>query len=165
VREFHRALTELQHTHGRRRTELSRQLREVEADIVKIVDLLVKGTPSRALTKRLSDLESKRDATEADIAEAAPPPIKIHSDAAQIYRAKISNLKAALREADEDNRNEAYRVIRELVQKIIIRTAGPYKTIEIDIYGCLGDLLGTPPPNSMGVLVAGVGFEPTTFRL
>lgn len=53
VREFHRAFSELQSTASLRHAELSEQLREVEADIVKIVDLLVEETHSRALRERL----------------------------------------------------------------------------------------------------------------
>jgi hypothetical protein len=39
--------------------------------------------------------------------------------------------------------------------------------VEIDIYGRIQSLFpqNKTEPESMGVLVAGVGFEPTTFRL
>ncbi len=48
---------------------------------------------------------------------------------------------------------------------------GPYKGFGIELHGQLAALLDASQrgtmrePESMGALVAGVGFEPTTFRL
>jgi len=53
----------------------------------------------------------------------------------------------------------------------IIHPRGPYKPVEIEIYGQLAALLriseraAADPLESRGVLVAGIGFEPMTFRL
>ena len=69
--------------------------------------------------------------------------------------------------ADPENRTMAYEAIRELIDEVVIRPHGPYKPVEIDIYGRIQSLFpkNETNPESMGVLVAGVGFEPTTFRL
>ena len=74
--------------------------------------------------------------------------------------------------ADDENRADAFRAIRELVEKVLIIPKGaPYKGYDIEIHGQLAALLeasqrGTMrEPQSMVALVAGVGFEPTTFRL
>jgi site-specific DNA recombinase len=79
----------------------------------------------------------------------------------------VKDLKAALYAADEENRTMAYEAIRELLEVVAIRPSGPYKPVEIDIYGCIQSLFSQNKTGrqSMGVLVAGVGFEPTTFRL
>jgi hypothetical protein len=95
----------------------------------------------------------------------------LHPNVGDVYRRKVRDLKAALTEADDNNRAEAYRAIRELVEKVVNRPSGPYRPVEIEIHGQLATLLrasneGTlGERESMGVLVAGVGFEPTTFRL
>jgi site-specific DNA recombinase len=167
VQEFHRAVADLRDTSQDRRTELSKRLGEVEKAINAIVDAIAERQSSRALTQRLADLERERDAIEATIKEAAPPPIALRPDAIRSYREKVKDLKAALNAADEENRTMAYEAIRELIDQVVIRPDGAYKPVEIDIYGRIQSL---SPKNetgleSMGVVVAGVGFEPTTFRL
>jgi site-specific DNA recombinase len=172
VREFHRALRELNDGKARRRSDLGRRLASAEADIKRTVDLLVKGYPIRALKERLAELEAERTAVEADLAALAPPPTEFHPNVAENYRRKVADLKAALLTADEANRADAFRVIRELVERIVIRPRGPYRPVDIEIHGRLAALLQASTgaldctaPESRGVMVAGVGFEPTTFRL
>jgi site-specific DNA recombinase len=167
VQEFHRALAELRDTAHDRRAELSKRLNEIEKAINAIVDVIAEGQSSRALTERLADLERDRDLVEAAICEAVSPPIALHPDAAESYRERVKDLKAALNAADEENRTMAYEAIRELLEVVVIRPEGPYKPVEIDIYGRIQSLLpqNKTEPESVGVLVAGVGFEPTTFRL
>jgi site-specific DNA recombinase len=163
VREFHRAWRELRDTTGIRRRELTRKLAETEARIKKTVEALIDGIPSRALKERLAELERERDVAELAIAELSPPPLEIHPNAAESYRQKVQNLKAAIDKAD------AMRGIRELVEKIVIRPTAPYKAVHIEIHGTFAALgqnaEGTCAQKSMGVVVAGVGFEPTTLSL
>src|SRR5215208_4155406 len=119
-----------------------------------------------------AELEAERTVIEADLAIVTPPPIELHPNVAESYRRKVADLKAALLAADEANRADAFRVIRELVERIVIHPTGPYRPVDIEIHGRLaallhasaGAALGTPL-ESRGVMVAGVGFEPTTFRL
>ena len=167
VQEFHRALAKLRDTAHDRRVELSKRLDEIEKSINAIVDVIADGQSSRALTKRLAELERERDLIEAGVGKAVSPPIALHPDAAKSYREKVKDLKAALNAADDENRTMAYKAIRELLEVVVIRPNGPYKPVEIDIYGRIQSLFpqNKTDPESMGVLVAGVGFEPTTFRL
>jgi site-specific DNA recombinase len=87
------------------------------------------------------------------------------------YRDKVKNLKKALADPDEDSRLAAHKAIREIVEKVVIHPRGAYKPVEIEIYGQLVALLrifeevSAPPAQCRGVLVAGIGFEPMTFRL
>jgi site-specific DNA recombinase len=166
-RSFTAPWLELRDTAHDRRAELSKRLNKIEKAINAIVDVIAEGQSSRALTERLADLERDRDLVEAAICEAVSPPIALHPDAAESYRERVKDLKAALNAADEENRTMAYEAIRELLEVVVIRPEGPYKPVEIDIYGRIQSLLpqNKTGPESMGVLVAGVGFEPTTFRL
>jgi hypothetical protein len=76
--------------------KLSKRLHEIKQSIQTIVDLVVKGKPSRALMERLAELETERDATEVAMAEAeiAALPITFKPDAADNFRAKAKDLKA-----------------------------------------------------------------------
>jgi site-specific DNA recombinase len=135
------------------------------------VDALLGDNPSRALRDRLTALETERDEIEAAIADVAPPVVEFHPNAANAYRDKVRDLKRALAGSDEDSRAEAHEAIREIVEKVVIHPRGPYKPVEIEIYGEIAALLriseraAADTLESRGVLVAGIGFEPMTFRL
>jgi hypothetical protein len=64
--------------------------------------------------------------------------------------------------ADEANRAEAFLIIRDLVDRIVVRPTGPYRPVEIEIHGTLAGLLeasasaaACSSPESRGVMVAG----------
>lgn len=161
VQEFYHALAELRGATENQCKKLSKRLHEIEQSIQIIVDLVVRGKSSRALMERLAELETERDATEVAMAEAEiAAPITLKPDAADNYRAKVRDLKAALAAADAENRAIAYAAIRELIDKVVIRPNGPSKRTEIDIYGRIQSLFAKNEADtrSKGVLVAGVGF-------
>ena len=85
-----------------------------------------------------------------------------------VYRQKVINLAEALN--DERSRLEASEHIRELIEEI--RLVPENGKLRLELYGGLAALInlayGHPRSKRTGVLVtlvAGVGFEPTTFRL
>ncbi len=92
------------------------------------------------------------------------------------YRAQIADLRAALTEAGRHM--QAAEIVRKLVDRIelspVVRSGR--KTLSVSLYGRLAGILAMAtktkaPLDESGVpvqvtkLVAGVGFEPTTFRL
>jgi hypothetical protein len=120
VQEFYHALAELRGATENQCKKLSKRLHEIEQSIQIIVDLVVRGKSSRALMERLAELETERDATEVAMAEAEiAAPITLKPDAADNYRAKVRDLKAALAAADAENRAIAYAAIRELIDKVV----------------------------------------------
>lgn len=170
VREYHRVMRELHSKTANRRRDLDKRLGNINGAIERAVDALLAGTPSRALQDRLTKLEAERDEIEVMIAAVAPPVVEFHPKAGDAYRDKVRDLKKALAEADEDNRAAANDCIRQIVEKVVIHPSGPYKPVRIEIHGQLAALLriserATEPLESRGVMVAGIGFEPMTFRL
>ncbi len=170
VREYQRMSRELNSSTAHRRRDLEKRLGNINGAISKAVDALLGEAPSRALRDRLTSLEAQRDEIEAAIAEVIPPAVEFHPNAANAYRDQIRNLKKALAESDEDSRLAAHEAIREIVEKVVLHPQGRYKPVRIDIYGQLAALLriserAAEPLESRGALVAGIGFEPMTFRL
>ncbi len=103
----------------------------------------------------------------------APAPL-IHPNLAEVYRQKVAALDEALR--DPAARDEAFDTIRSLIE--VIRLVPEDGDLRIEIKGELGGILAlceaaeTRKPGRDGraraeqiKMVAGVGFEPTTFRL
>jgi site-specific DNA recombinase len=105
---------------------------------------------------------------------ASAPPIRLHPNLAQVYRRKVEQLQQALN--DPEIRDEAIEVLRSLLESVVIAPADG--GLEIEIVGEIahmieigmedgkrkGPVLNESTGRSVKV-VAGVGFEPTTFRL
>ena len=93
----------------------------------------------------------------------------MHPNVAEIYKKKIENLRDALDR--DDARSDASEVMRGLIEEI--RLVPMHDQLEIYLVGNLAAILDlcakkNPSSTRAGVqltLVAGVGFEPTTFRL
>jgi site-specific DNA recombinase len=104
---------------------------------------------------------------------AAEPPklMQIHPNAAEAYRRKIANLKAALADMGPERQTNAMDILRELVERIVIRHGAAYAPLDIEVRGRFAGLLAAKDPaaasatGSREVVVAGAGFEPATFRL
>ena len=96
--------------------------------------------------------------------------VDFHPNYADLYQCKVSELGKLLR--SEDTREEAMTAIRSLVDRIEVRAGTKRGETEVTLIGALAGILalGTnknaaPEGGGTFLLVAGVGFEPTTFRL
>ncbi|WP_439400337.1 recombinase family protein (plasmid) [Bradyrhizobium sp. PMVTL-01] len=160
------------------RTRMERRLGEIEREIKRIVDFIVKGMASDALIPRMNELEADRKALARRLEETneADKVIALHPKAIDRYKRAVMEL------ADELKRGTPteFAPLRELVTAIIVH-ASPSRaggagtkanveddrTVRIDIKGRLAALCGNPAlfPNmamSGGSLVAGEGLEPPT---
>ena len=149
----------------RRRSDLSKRLARIKRETRRAVDAILENPRSQLLQERLAELEREQEETEAALAGIEPPPvIEFHPSAADSYRKKVRDLRAALAECGEDDKAEATAAIRELVDKVTITPTGPYGPVDLTIHGRLATLLeasrnGTVKrPESMGAMVAGVRF-------
>ena len=97
-----------------------------------------------------------------------PSPVRLHPQLSEIYRRKVEALSETL--ADPDIRQTALEIIRGLISTVTIHEVED--GVRIDLKGAITALIGLAQPGAEAVLnggsvkvVAGVGFEPTTFRL
>ncbi len=127
VREYHRAWIALRDSATSRRTQIQKELRDVEADTKTTIKMLM-ATKSQALLTHLDSLEKRQEALEAELADVAPPLIELHPNVGDVYRKKVRDLKAYLAAADDDNRTDAYQAIRELIEKVVIIPKGGVPT-------------------------------------
>jgi site-specific DNA recombinase len=119
------------------------------------------GDP-RELGKRLRELERRRrDLDDANPRPAAEP-VTLHPQAARRYLEKVEAIHAALSEGAKLG-SEAAGYFRELAMEIRVTPKGRGEPPAIDIVGDLASFL--QPEGTSIKVVAGVGFEPTTFRL
>ena len=97
----------------------------------------------------------------------------IHPNLAALYRTKVARLEEEL--ADPEVAAEAKSVLRSLIKMIKITPGAKRGDAELELHGDLAAILtagqskknigGTQASRIQVSVVAGVGFEPTTFRL
>ncbi len=103
-----------------------------------------------------------------------PPALRLHPSLSDLYRSKIRNLSSALQ--DPDLKMEATEALRGLISEIRMMPHenapnGHHIELAGELAGilALGEAETTKPAQFARVksvtMVAGVGFEPTTFRL
>jgi site-specific DNA recombinase len=164
------------------REQTQRGLGQIEKKIAGVVQAIVDGMYHPSMKAKMEELEARKVALTAALAESPEPPaLRLHPALSDLYRAKIANLASAL--SDASVKREATGALRGLVSEIRMipdpSAAGGHR---MDLIGELASILAlaegreaqtTKPPRAARVfvgfgsvsMVAGVGFEPTTFRL
>jgi site-specific DNA recombinase len=98
--------------------------------------------------------------------------LRLHPNMAGYYRAQIADLRTAL--SDPGRNNQAAETVHRIELTLVTRNGK--KTPTVSLYGRLAGILArvtkasapldeSDAPARVTNLVAGVGFEPTTFRL
>jgi site-specific DNA recombinase len=174
--EYARAMNRLHAKHNAQRTANKDALSKVERDLARLVQALLDGVPASAVREKMAELEARRDALRSRLVASEDTGIRLHPNMADYYRTQIADLRAAL---TEDGRHrQAAEIVRKLVDRIelnpVVRNGR--KTLSVSLYGRLAGILAiatkakapldeSGAPIRVTKLVAGVGFEPTTFRL
>jgi site-specific DNA recombinase len=154
---------------GAARGELARLLKQRENIIQAIKD----GVPAGEVKDDLARVAGRREELEALLAGAMEEPVLVHPNMAAHYHRQVANLAQVLNR--EENRDEAADILRSLVDRIEL-TPNRQGKLQIDLYGDLAGILSlagkrdrplnqSDPSVQQVKVVAGVGFEPTTFRL
>ena len=148
------------------------ELQRVEGQIGKIIQAVMDGFYSPSMKERMPLLEARKAELIRELEHAKEPPALLHPNMAHEYRKRIDGLFEALE--DEQTRLEASDGIRSLVGRIVVSPGadgGADLWLEGDLAGILTLAAGRKTPADpedervLTSMVAGVGFEPTTFRL
>ena len=174
--EYARAMNRLHAEHNAQRATDKDALTRAERDLARLVQALLDGVPASAVREKMAELEARRDALRNRLAAGEDTGIHLHPNMAGYYRAQIADLRTALTESGRHT--EAAEIVRKLIDRIelkpVIRQGR--NTLSVSLYGRLAGILAmatkakAPLDESDAAmkvtkLVAGVGFEPTTFRL
>ena len=144
---------------------IDRELAGIKARIERLLDMVETGVVDpREGAERLNRLAVKRDELTALKDASAPSDVvAIHPHAAQRYRKIVTELRLALAAGDQEIA-AAISGIRNLIDKIVIEPAPKGVPCPIKLVGDLATLMDGNEATATQ-MVAGVGFEPTTFRL
>ncbi|MGJ5181779.1 recombinase family protein [Bradyrhizobium oligotrophicum] len=156
------------------------ELAKVEKQIQGIVEAVKDGLFQRSMIAAMDTLEARKDELTALLAEAPADIPDMLPSASQLYAKKVAHLTEALNHPED--RAEAAQALRGLIDRIVLRPGDKRGQINATLYGELGTVFSwtvaqrdkgaktkTPAAESAaGVsvsVVAGIGFEPMTFRL
>ena len=122
---------------------------------------------------QLRRLETRKREIDADLrSQQDGADVAIHPNLPELYRKKVVELQLALQH--EVTRPQVFETIRSLVDRIEVQPGRARGHCEVTIVGALAQILAfaqqkTTAASTRGggtsLMVAGVGFEPTTFRL
>jgi site-specific DNA recombinase len=154
-------------------TSREAELKKVKASIERLVDALENGTPAEAVNERLKVLEARRIVLVTELASSVSPAPRLHPNLAEVYRQKVAALAEAL---TQDDTSQAREMVRGLVEAIVL--VPEEGRLRVQVRGELAAILSlSSAPNTKGAdisagalseqvkMVAGIGFEPMTFRL
>ena len=190
IRVFAEELADAERDAGSKRGTLERSLAETERGLQGLVRAIEGGGAwSNTVNARLTELEGRKAAIVADLdALATPAPARLHPNAALVYAEAVAGLEASLNAPGI--RAEASGVLRGLIERVTLTPdAASPDGLAAALHGDLAQILslampatarshganildlrvkrqtGTFVPESQLSVVAGIGFEPMTFRL
>ena len=179
IREFHAEVNkhrrDMEQAHEAKRREYDDVARRVDG----LYEAIADGLRTPGLKGKLEKLEARMAELETEIAQNPPPTPQLHPNLAEIYHRKVAHLHEALN--GPDTRTEAGEILRTLIEVINVQPLDD--GFEIELVGEIANMVklaNAPATNrktapegaadlnayrSSVKVVAGVGFEPTTFRL
>ena len=175
VTEYQREWNRLQNAVKSDRVAVEGELKAIRSSIAKIVQAISEGMLHKSMKAKLDELEAREVEMVAKLVSLADEePILLHPSLAKVYEAKIHDLADSLN--DETAKPHAVELLRGLLVEVRLHpnemALGGH---DIELYGELASILALagsrndePHRFKGGVsvtMVAGVGFEPTTFRL
>ncbi|WP_405110149.1 recombinase family protein [Phaeobacter sp. BS52] len=153
----------------RRHDERIRETEKTHANLMRAVE---GGAFSEALIERLNVVDTELKALQAEREALVPTPIDLPEDLPALYRTYVADLASTL--SDEVVAGSAADELHTLIDTVAVSWNEQKEHHELEIQGKLLELLSFTDSKKAATLsgaacslklVAGVGFEPTTFRL
>ncbi|ADJ24827.1 Resolvase domain protein [Hyphomicrobium denitrificans ATCC 51888] len=149
----------------RTKRDVQRDLAAVERKIAGVIAMVEAGGDPRTLAARLNEFVAEKDALEQRLPSKAADVIALHPNAAKFYADTVAQIHEALAKGDAAGL-KAVALVRELVNEVVAIPTPGRDPMKLELVGNLAALLMEPSANQSPIsMVAGAGFEPTTFRL
>jgi site-specific DNA recombinase len=159
------------------RDAVARDLAAVERKLAGLIDAIAEGMRGAGLQAKMDALESRKAELVAKLGAPASATPRLHPNLSEVYRAKVERLGEALK-AGADTQ-AALDAARSLIERVVLTPLKGGKGFEIELVGEIAAMvaLGAGMPQATrsasgpGLfersikVVAGIGFEPMTFRL
>lgn len=156
------------------------ELIKVEKQIQGIIEAIKEGMFQPSMKAAMDGLEGRKAELVNLLSESPSDVPDILPSTSKIYAKKVGRLTEALNQPED--RTEATEALRNLIERIVLEPGPNRGEMNATLYGELGTILSwmtrqdrekstktnTPAAPAAGVsvsVVAGIGFEPMTFRL
>jgi site-specific DNA recombinase len=170
--DYAAALREASKGSGAEKEMLERRLKKLEKQIGNATAAVMGGLNSPALLAELGKAEEQKAEVTERLARMDLPSLELPDNLDRLYADLVRDLEATL--ANPDLILRAIDVMKDLVDEVVVEER-PEGGHTLDVKGNLARMLRASAPShdwqgfdlsrsSLG-MVAGVGFEPTTFRL
>ena len=174
VTEFKAELARLRKQRGAHERHVQKDLNKVNTAIKRCLTFITEGDGDPGLVRNeLRDLEARKRGLELNLASTHDEQaVEPHPNMADLYAKKVSELQTLL--IDETTRAQAMDIIRSMIDHIEIHPGTERNNPEVILVGALAQILAFAQQKTTAaskgsdgrvLMVAGVGFEPTTFRL
>ena len=171
IAEFHAEMNRLMRQQDAENVRREQELESVDRQLRNIMDAIKAGMFQPSMKVEVDTLEARKLTLDTAIAGTPPPQPRLHPNLAELYRQKVAALREALN--GDDGRHEAAEILRSLIDEV--RLLPDEGKLAILLRGHLAEILSlgnqskNPRRNDaagvQATLVAGIGFEPMTFRL
>ena len=128
------------------RDRAARELAQVERKLAGLIDAIANGLRAPSLQQMLDDLERRRAELAHRLATAPAPLPRLHPNLAEVYRRKVTELGAALR--DPHSGAEALAILRGLIDRVSLTPAADHFAIELE--GALAGMLALAQGGNTG---------------
>ena len=118
---------------------IRRELADTAKAIAEIVRVIEQGGWHRALSDRLTELETRHDTLNARLSEAPQDAPVLHQGIAETFRRKVERLTEAL--SHPDDTIEATDVLREVIDRVVIQPGSTRKGLKVTLQGDLQTIL------------------------
>ncbi len=172
--ELNREVSRLTRSQGDDNASARARLKVLETEINNLAENLLHGVVSLTLSDMLANREAERRRLQGQLAQqcAAPAKVLAHPVLFKRFEEKLGTLREALNQPEL--RGEAAELLRQLIDSVTVNVDDHGRsTLDIEAQGraLIDFATNTDAPHRYSgegrsvAVVAGVGFEPTTFRL
>ena len=158
--------------HRTRVVEIDNEDRALSVKLDNLLASIEAGDDTRSIIKRIKSLERRQDELTKARSALTANHIKLPHNLPSLYRTYVDELAKTL--SSEEVVGRAGMEIRQLIEKLTVKYDDATDEHSIEVFGDITAMFrGANPSDSDSYqqsessikLVAGVGFEPTTFRL
>ncbi len=151
---------------------LQHDVERVNRQIKRLVDVILDGADAQAINAKLKELEAEKSRLALALEASPQEEPLLHPHLATIYRARVDALETL--SVTLTRAGAAFDLLRGLIDEV--RIVPEEEAYQFELKGELAEILalaqgaknseGSSTQKALQIkMVAGVGFEPTTFRL
>ena len=168
VEIYRRERTRLARERANNRSAVDKELAEIERKLARLVRMIEDGEgDARTLMQRIKELEARQDKLAAQKPQRSNLDfVEMHPQAVERYRKIVATIQDTLKAGNAAGA-QAMGLVRQLIDRIVVKPTSGRAPVQLDIIGDLALLLSAERPENLLPIdvVAGGGLEPPTYGL